>query len=104
MKHADLNAERLSLALAAARLGDWHWDAQSDVVTLSARAAEICGLPEGQPTTFETLQSLVHPDDRELMAAALQSAIGERGDYSLEHRLRAGNRERWVASSGRPHL
>lgn len=104
MKHADLNAERLSLALAAARLGDWHWDAVSDVLTLSARAAEICGSPEAPPPTFAKLQELVHPDDRELMAAALQSAIAERGDYSVEHRLRAGSRERWVASSGRPHL
>ncbi|RYZ06143.1 MAG: response regulator [Myxococcales bacterium] len=104
MKNADLNAERLSLALAAARLGDWHWDARSDVLTLSARAAELCGLPEGQASRFAQLQELIHEDDRELVAAALESAIRERGDYSVEHRLRVGNRERWVASSGRPQV
>src|SRR5215217_5163999 len=103
MKHEDLNAERLSLALAAARLGDWHWDARTDVLTLSARAAEICGLPMGQPSSFAQLRELVHADDRDLVATALASAIRERGDYSVEHRLRAGSRERWVASSGRPH-
>ena len=31
--HSD--AERLSLALAAAKLGDWSWDAATDVVTFS---------------------------------------------------------------------
>jgi hypothetical protein len=35
------DAERLRLALDAARLGDWSWDAVTDVMTISARAAEI---------------------------------------------------------------
>ncbi|HYE73117.1 MAG TPA: PAS domain S-box protein, partial [Blastocatellia bacterium] len=34
-------AERLTLALEAARLGDWSWDAATDVVTFSDRAAQI---------------------------------------------------------------
>ncbi len=41
------DAERLSLALEAARLGDWSWDAATDVVTMSARAAEIFDIPPG---------------------------------------------------------
>src|SRR6185295_8961096 len=34
-------AERLQLAFAAAELGDWSWDASTDVLTLGRRAAEV---------------------------------------------------------------
>lgn len=43
--------EQLALALQAARLGDWSWDAASDVVTFSERAAEIFGVPPGPHLT-----------------------------------------------------
>src|SRR3712207_8747279 len=48
---AESDGERLSLALVAARLGDWSWDAATDVVTFSARAAEIFGIPPGPHMT-----------------------------------------------------
>ena len=35
--HSD--AERLSPALTAAKLGDWSWDASTEIVTSSDRAA-----------------------------------------------------------------
>jgi PAS domain S-box-containing protein len=41
------NAERLQLALDASRMGDWSWDAASDVVTFSPRGAKIFGIPPG---------------------------------------------------------
>src|SRR5262245_53797933 len=40
----DEASERLKLALDAARLGDWSWDAQTDLVTLSETAARIFGV------------------------------------------------------------
>ena len=34
-------AQRLTLALDAASLGDWDWDAKTDAIKLSPRAIEI---------------------------------------------------------------
>ncbi|HYO94690.1 MAG TPA: ATP-binding protein [Polyangiaceae bacterium] len=95
------DAERLSLALAAARLGDWGWDARTDVVVLSARAAEIFGVNANTHTTWEALRELLHPDDREAARLAVERALTSHGDYSIEYRLINAGRERWVAASGR---
>src|SRR5215207_5425001 len=39
--------DRLKLALDAARLGDWSWDARTDVITMSETAANMFGIPPG---------------------------------------------------------
>jgi PAS domain S-box-containing protein len=95
------DAERLSFALAAARLGDWSWDAATDVVTLSARAAEIFGIPERPHITWTAMRELLHPEDRDAARIAVERALDERSHYSIEYRLTNGSRERWVVASGR---
>ena len=59
------DSEHLSLALAAARLGDWSWDADTDIVTFSERAAAVFQIPPGPHMTRTKLRDLVHPDDAE---------------------------------------
>ncbi|HET9955932.1 MAG TPA: ATP-binding protein [Polyangiaceae bacterium] len=95
------DAERLNLALAAARLGDWIWDASSDLVTFSPRAAEIFGIPAGTHMTWTAMRELLHPEDRELARVAVERALASREDYSLEYRLINDERERWISASGR---
>ena len=98
---ADADAERLSLALEAARLGDWKWDARTGVVTLSLRGAEIFGVAPGANVTRADLLERVHPDDREPTRLAMERAIEARSPYSIEYRLISNGRERWVIASGR---
>lgn len=57
--------ERLSAALAAARMVAWQWDPKEDKVALSATAAEVLGLPEGAIEGGSYASELIHPDDRE---------------------------------------
>jgi PAS domain S-box-containing protein len=97
--HSD--AERLSLALAAAKLGDWSWDARTDVVTFSARAAEIFQIPPGPYMTWTAMRDLLHPADAERARAAVERAIETRTDYDIEYRLINGTGERWVSARGR---
>jgi PAS domain S-box-containing protein len=97
----DWTADRLNLALAAAGLGDWSWNVQTDVVTCSARAAEIFGIPPAPRLTWTAMRQLLHPDDRETVRLAVLRAIESGGNYSVEYRLISGGRERWVAASGR---
>ena len=54
-----------------AKLGDWSWDAATDIVTLSPRAAEIFDLAPGPVMTWTAMRELLHPDDRERRAAWL---------------------------------
>lgn len=79
---ADLqqSAERLNLALSAAELGDFIWDAKNDEIVLSPRAAEIFGAPQGAKLTRTYLRNLLHPDDQERARAANQRAMETRTD------------------------
>lgn len=101
MSTRDLSAERLRLALAVARLGEFSWDARSDVVTFSARAAQLAGTTTSEPLTLASVRELVHPDDRDAVSAAVDKAVRERGEYTLHHRLSGLGRERAVKASGR---
>jgi PAS domain S-box-containing protein len=96
-------AERLNLALAAARLGDWSWDAATDVVTLSDTAAQIFGLPPDRRVTWAELRGLLHVDDRERARVAVERAAAEHSDYDIEYRVVGpnGGETRWVLAKGR---
>lgn len=101
---ADLqqSAERLSLALSAANLGDFSWDAENDQIVLSPRATEIFGLPPAAKSTRTYLRTLLHEDDQALARDANQRAMDTRTDYDIEYRLRLPSGEwRWVAAKGR---
>ncbi|HEX8190889.1 MAG TPA: PAS domain S-box protein, partial [Pyrinomonadaceae bacterium] len=98
----DESATRLGLAMAAARMGDWDWDAATDAVTLSGTAARIFGLKPGEPATWAGLRALLHEDDREPARAAVEDSLAGRGDYDIEYRVAAaGGAYRWVLARGR---
>jgi PAS domain S-box-containing protein len=101
---ADADAERLNLAMAAARLGNWSWDARTDVVTFSPRFAEIFGIPADRALTWAQLRDLLHPDDRERARHAVEASVESRGDYAIEYRVLHGSRERWISARGRPRF
>ncbi|HEX2254672.1 MAG TPA: PAS domain S-box protein [Thermoanaerobaculia bacterium] len=96
------SAERLNLALSAADLGDWSWDAASDMVTFSERAAEIFGIPPGPQLTWTAMQDLLHPEDRERARQEVERVIAERVQYDIEYRLnRTDGMLVWVGALGR---
>ncbi|HEV3471328.1 MAG TPA: PAS domain S-box protein [Pyrinomonadaceae bacterium] len=98
----DESATRMSLALAAARLGDWSWDAATDLVALSETAAAIFGVPPGSQMTWAEMRALLHEDDRERARLAVEDALASHSDYDIEYRVqRAGGPERWVSARGR---
>jgi PAS domain S-box-containing protein len=94
------DAERLRLALDAARLGDWSWEAATDIVTLSPRAAEIFGIPPGPVLSWAEMRNLLHPDDRERARVDVETAIATCSDYSNEYRIPTEAGEKWVAARG----
>lgn len=96
-------ADRLALAMAAARLGDWSWDATTDGLTLSERAAEIFGIPKGQALTWTQMQGLIHADERDVARQRVEQAIAEQTQYDMEYRVIRPDdkKEVWVSAKGR---
>ena len=97
----DESATRLNLALAASNLGDWSWDADTDVVTLSDTAARIYNVPSGPHLTWTAMRELLHEDDRELARLAVEESLANRSFYDIEYRLISQNGlPRWVSAKG----
>ncbi|MEP6791590.1 MAG: PAS domain-containing protein, partial [Ramlibacter sp.] len=95
--------QRLSLAMAAGDLGDWSWDAASDVIILSPRAASMYGLPAGQRLLRSGMRMVLHPDDRDEALARAQASFAQHGIYSIEYRVvRPDGSQRWLAPQGKP--
>jgi PAS domain S-box-containing protein len=100
-KALDDASARLKLALAASRLGDWSWDAKTDIVTLSETAARIFEIPPGPHISWDDMRDLLHEDDRKAARVAVENALAEHIDYDIEYRvLRENGSEVWVAAKG----
>ncbi|MBW4600748.1 MAG: PAS domain S-box protein [Calothrix sp. FI2-JRJ7] len=96
------SAERLSVALSAAKLGDWSWNAATDIVTFSQRGAEIFGIPPGPYMTWTQMQSLLPEKDRERARLRVEQAVAKQEDYDIEYQVsHPDGTLRWVAAKGR---
>ncbi len=83
----------------------WHWDLATDRVTWSGGIDALLGLPRGKHVrTFDEYLRGVAELDRAQVRDSVERALrGEISDYSVEHRVPAGDggRVRWVAARGR---
>ena len=94
---------RLRVVLEAGSLGDWSWDPETDIVTLSQQAAVLFGVPAGEHITWTELQKRLEPEDAARAAAAVAAAMGGGGDYGTEYRvIRPDGRRLWTYAVGRP--
>ncbi|MCT7986444.1 PAS domain S-box protein [Laspinema sp. A4] len=95
--------ERLQLSLEAGRMGFWDWNLLTHEIVRSDNLAEIYGVSPGQlPGTFDGSLSLIHPEDRERVKAAIALALVETNPYSLEFRIQPSPDEiRWILGKGR---
>jgi PAS domain S-box-containing protein len=97
--------ERLRLALDAASAGSWEWDIGAADIggAVSEEAMRLWGVSaDNAPRTFEGWLALIHPEDRERVAAAYQRAAVAGGDIDIDFRIpleEAG--ARWLQVIGR---
>lgn len=94
--------ERLREAQAIAHLGSWDWDIRANTLYWSDEIYRIFGLkPQEFGATYEAFLSLVHPDDRAALSAAVTGALDNRLPYEINHRIvRPDGTERTVHESG----
>jgi CheY-like chemotaxis protein len=68
--------ERLQLALDAAELGVWEWEAATGRVTAAGHLdALLGGVPEPLGETWESFIARVHPEDREAVERTLRETL-----------------------------
>lgn len=93
----------LSIAIRSARMGVWSQDIQGSHVWWSPELQQLTGLTEKKYwATPEDFYNLIHPDDRSIFAAELQTAIQTKSDYDIEFRLQDVT-GRWLSMEGRGH-
>jgi PAS domain S-box-containing protein len=93
---------QLQMAVEAAELGLWHWNPATGELVWSDRCRALLGVAADAPASFETFQSLIHPDDCARVASAIDAATQNRTAYSVEYRIvLADDTIRWLHSLGR---
>lgn len=82
------NADRLRLALTAAKMGMWDWDMQTGKITWSPEHAQLFGMDITEfDGKYETFDACLHPEDRDNLNLAIERAIRERSDYCHQYRI-----------------
>jgi len=94
--------EQLRLAFQAAKMGNWSWEAATNLLTPSDRAAEILGLSKGSRVLSSEIHKRMHPADRARIDAMMEQADEQNEAYSVEYRLKRFKDDAliWVASQG----
>ena len=95
--------QRLSNVIEATNVGTWEWNVQTGATVFNPRWAEMVGysLAELQPTTVETWQHFMHPEDSARAAALLEEHFAGRSAYfGCEFRIRHRDGH-WVWVHGR---
>jgi PAS domain S-box-containing protein len=95
---------RLRLALEAGKMGTWKWDAETDLLDVDEKAAEIFGwTPHVSVTRSALRERAVFPEDQVLTSQALAEALKGKDNYRSEYRVvREDGSVIWVHSSGTP--
>jgi len=92
--------ERLTLALAAAKMGVWEWDVRTNTVFWSPECYTICGV-KSFDGKLESFTDLVHPEDRDIVRQRIEQALKERTIYKVESRfIQPGGNVRWAMGLG----
>lgn len=89
-------------ALGAAQVGTWEWESRTNRVIWSPETERIFGLPPGSfDGTYQGFFTLVHPDDRQQVGAAIAKTVEDRTPYRIEHRvITPDGALRWVSCRG----
>ena len=88
----------LKRAQQVAHIGSWHLDVIRGELTCSDETYRLFGLPIGSLVTYGRFLKVVHPADREAVAAAWRAALTGQ-PTTIEHRIVAGKEIRWIRES-----
>nr|WP_320050388.1 diguanylate cyclase [uncultured Desulfuromonas sp.] len=88
IKKLDESHRDLDHAQEMAHLGSWSWDAQSNELTWSDEVFRIMGdTPNAHQPTLKYFIDKIHPEDRESVNTAINTAMEQLTAYETEHRI-----------------
>ncbi|HEV7864522.1 MAG TPA: diguanylate cyclase, partial [Acidimicrobiia bacterium] len=95
--------DQLREAQAVAKVGIWEWDVADNQVRWSDELYRIFGLtPQVFPGTFEGYLAVVHPEDRALVAGAVERSLRTLEPFDFAHRaVTPDGATRWLQCRGR---
>jgi PAS domain S-box-containing protein len=97
--------QRFRLAAQAGKMFAYDWDAATDVIMRSPEAAQILGIDEAANLTGAEILTKVHPDDREMLSAAMAALSPEKPNLQISYRmLRPDGTLIWVERNSRAHF
>src|SRR5579875_2156697 len=82
-----LEQERASLALDAARMGEFEWEIEEDRLIISERMAALTGLPAGSMPAEggAAVWRYLHPDDVVAVREKVTASLVSQGRYEVEY-------------------
>jgi PAS domain S-box-containing protein len=94
--------ERLRSSLAAARMGIWTLDVETDVHMRDENLNRLLGLPPAEShQPFAEFLTHIHPDDRAKTAEAFKSSVERKRDLNVEFRVvHPDGTTRWLRDQG----
>ncbi len=93
--------ETLQLALKSGKMGLWHYDLQTNIVTTSSTLNEILGVQKTDNDINQVNELLIHPDDKEHVDLAWKRSVDEGSPYTKDYRIIKPTGEiRWISSAG----
>lgn len=108
IKELTRTQEQLRLALRISRMGLWEWDIQTDEFEVSGGVELLHELTPGDIKRFfggklsTLIDSLVHPEDREMLRKAFWYAARTDNDFNTEYRVKLPNGSlKWMHGQGR---
>lgn len=88
--------EALNRAQSVAKVGSWHLDIATNVVTWSDETYRLFGLPPGAPLCLKEFADRLHPDDRKAAKRCWNAAVAGQ-PYTIEYRVLPGDGTiRWI--------
>ncbi|AZZ37020.1 hypothetical protein CIK05_09515 [Bdellovibrio sp. qaytius] len=95
-------------ALEATHTGVWEWNIQKNTLVWTDAVREIFDLPHDTKITMDVFQSLIHPDDREMVHQAIKEAMnpGFTGKYHVRHRTinKTNQQIHWIEGFGKVYF
>lgn len=86
--HLATITQSMNKAQSIAQLGSWDWDIKNNALWWSDEIYRIFGLqPQEFEATYEAFLKHVHPDDKEAVNKAVNTALSTKTDYHIIHRV-----------------
>jgi PAS domain S-box-containing protein len=102
----DLARLQFALAMESGGIGSWEWDLPARRMTANRQLLGMFGLDqslEHTPVPVDAFIAVVHPDDHDRVALAVNDALAGGGEYDQEYRVvQPDGGVRWIAARGRP--